>query len=563
VIFLFSSQTVSAFSGYGEGTSNYPYQITSCALLQEMANNLTVYYEQNNDIDCTGITFTPVGNDTNKFSGNFNGNNFAISTINISGSGYVGLFGYTENATISNVRLISGTVTSTDNDFVGSLIGWANTGSAISHCSAALTIPGTAGSFIGGLLGHGSGTSVTKSFYNGTINSNNATPNNVAGLIAGIAGTSSVANSYASGTYNSTIPGYGGGLIGALYGTPTVSVTNVYASASITLGANVTFGGIAGAYGQTMSNSFSAVTKSGSTSDVFGGVFGYSGATVTNVHFDATLNGTSNCSGDTTTSCTAQNSGNSTPNYFKGNSTNVPMSSWDFTDIWQVNSGDYPTLRGFTSPASINPVRSPNTTSSAPSSNGSESLNRCTDSAPIAAPNLFQVDAAGTYANLYFSTVNGSSGYNINYGLTSEANQYGDSFGHSGNQWTMGRTVSGLTPNTTYYFRVQAANGCNAGKWSQTVAVKTKNEFASNTQFFANLSQSNSNPTLMTAKSSGKAVAGVFKTPESCSYTVQEGDSFWKIASQELGSGSRFGEIQGLNPGVGLLQISQKISLCK
>jgi len=488
VIFLFSSQTVSAFSGYGEGTSNYPYQITSCALLQEMANNLTVYYEQNNDIDCTGITFTPVGNDTNKFSGNFNGNNFAISTINISGSGYVGLFGYTENATISNVRLISGTVTSTDNDFVGSLIGWANTGSAISHCSAALTIPGTAGSFIGGLLGYGSGTSVTKSFYNGTINSNNATPNNVAGLIAGIAGTSSVANSYASGTYNSTIPGYGGGLIGALYGTPTVSVTNVYASASITLGANVTFGGIAGAYGQTMSNSFSAVTKSGSTSNVFGGVFGYSGATVTNVHFDATLNGTSNCSGDTTTSCTAQNSGNSTPNYFKGNSTNVPMSSWDFTDIWQVNSGDYPTLRGFTSPSSINPDRSSRAASSVLSSIlapiDSTTPGHCGDVTPNFIPNLFEIDSLKTFATLSFTAEkNNVSGYDINYGFDQNANSFGAKI-NSNEGWLIHETIWMLPLNTEMYFKVRAVNGCTAGVWSNVMKIKTGK--SSLTQFFPN-----------------------------------------------------------------------------
>ncbi len=206
---------------------------------------------------------------------------------------------------------------------------------------------------------------------------------------------------------------------------------------------------------------------------------------------------------------------------------------------------------------------SQNTSSGQTSSSLSSGPARCSDSAPSGIPNLFRIDTAGSYVNLYFSTVAGGTGYNVNYGLTPEANQYGDNFGYSGDLWNIGRTVSGLSPNTTYYFRVQAVNGCNAGGWSAVKSVKTKGQFANVTQWFANLSPFNSGPAIITSKPSAQAVAGVSKTPGSCSYTVKQGDSFWRIASEQLGSGARFREIQGLNPGISVLRIGQTISVCK
>jgi photosystem II stability/assembly factor-like uncharacterized protein len=108
---------------------------------------------------------------------------------------------------------------------------------------------------------------------------------------------------------------------------------------------------------------------------------------------------------------------------------------------------------------------------------------------PAGSPHLFQIDAAGSFVNLYFTGQSGISGYNINYGVTPSANQYGDHFSASSDWWVVGRTVSGLQPNTTYYFRVQSVNGCNAGGWSQVVSVKTKNKSSVLNQWFANLAK--------------------------------------------------------------------------
>lgn len=190
----------------------------------------------------------------------------------------------------------------------------------------------------------------------------------------------------------------------------------------------------------------------------------------------------------------------------------------------------------------------------------------CNALTPIAAPNLFQADTAGTYVNLYFTTVNGANGYNVQYGVKPEANEHGDLFGYSGGMWTIGRTISSLSPNTSYSFKVQAVNGCTSGPWSKTMTVKTKGRTANVSQMFANLNPFKASmPTLITskAKPGGQMVAGASKKSGSCSYTVQSGDSFWRIAASELGSGKMFKDLMSLNPGVLMLRVGQTISVCK
>lgn len=196
-----------------------------------------------------------------------------------------------------------------------------------------------------------------------------------------------------------------------------------------------------------------------------------------------------------------------------------------------------------------------NSTTTAPS---------CNDATPNGIPNLFQIDAAGTYVNLYFTGVNGSSGYNINYGLNPNANQYGDSFGGSG-QWVVGRTISGLSPNTTYYFRVQAANGCTAGNWSSVVSVKTKGLFSNVAQWFANLAGNQPiAPTIASSNGNNNVLGVSTSTISGCSYTVQRGDNLWNIAQRKWGTGLKYKDILALNSGMStLVKSGQIIKLCK
>lgn len=204
---------------------------------------------------------------------------------------------------------------------------------------------------------------------------------------------------------------------------------------------------------------------------------------------------------------------------------------------------------------------------SAPSADVSSPFS-CNNSDPSEIPDLFQLDSGGTYANLYFTTVRNSSGYTINYGLTSSANQYSDSFDYSGSQWTLGRTVSFLNPNTNYYFRIQARNGCAAGLWSPVKQVKTKNASANITQWFANLNPFKTNPAASiistTANNNQTVLGATVAHPTSCTYTFKAGQSLWGIAQTELGSWKKIPDILSLNPGLDPKKMhdNQTIKLC-
>ena len=491
---LFFVPTVSAFSGSGAGTSGNPYLIRSCDQFLEIANSLSSNYKQANDIDCTGVSFTSI---SGGFSGTLDGNNYATNNITITGRGF---FTTTNNAVIRNVRLVSGSVTNSGSQ-AGSLIGGSSGNLTISHTSSALNInsTGDAGGFIGRLNeATGKVILIEKCSYTGNITTSNF------GIAGGLIGYAAVGSSstipnvtiqdcYTSGTY--TTDYIIGGIIGYSSSNPesteVVEVINSYSTMS-GVGSGASFaGGLIGYFPWGgISNSFAAPTFSGTITNK-GAVAGYadtSKAQVSGMYFDTFSAGTSNCAGTgSVLTCTAVNSGNSTPAYFQSNSTNAPMSSWNFTDIWQVNSGAYPILRGFTSPA---PINADSSTSSTSVSNGvlapidSTTPGECRDSTPTFIPNLFEIDTAGTFATLSFTAAKDNvSGYDINFGFNQSANNFGDKM-NSNEGWLIHQTIWMLPKNTEMFFKVRAVNGCTAGEWSNVMKVKTGGSKL--TQFFPN-----------------------------------------------------------------------------
>ena len=76
----------------GSGTIQDPYVITTCQDLQDMSNNETAHYIIANDIDCSGFTFTPIG-DYSGFTGSLDGKNYTIKNLTInSGNQNAGIF---------------------------------------------------------------------------------------------------------------------------------------------------------------------------------------------------------------------------------------------------------------------------------------------------------------------------------------------------------------------------------------------------------------------------------------------------------------------------------------
>ena len=103
--------------------------------LNNMRTDLGTNYILGANITLTEATYNednpnsgwePIGGDyDNVFQGNFDGNGFDIKDLYINTTeDYAGLFGYAENATITNVSLIN--VNITGNSAVGGLVGYAS-----------------------------------------------------------------------------------------------------------------------------------------------------------------------------------------------------------------------------------------------------------------------------------------------------------------------------------------------------------------------------------------------------------------------------------------------------
>jgi hypothetical protein len=96
---------------------------------------------------------------------------------------------------------------------------------------------------------------------------------------------------------------------------------------------------------------------------------------------------------------------------------------------------------------------------------------QCSSTAPTSAPNLYQVVAANSTATLYFSPPSsGFDGFTISYGLDANADTYNATFSQGSTGAAVNYTINSLTPNTKYYFKVRANNGCATGPWSNVMS---------------------------------------------------------------------------------------------
>lgn len=98
----------------------------------------------------------------------------------------------------------------------------------------------------------------------------------------------------------------------------------------------------------------------------------------------------------------------------------------------------------------------------------------CTKEKPDHAPDLFQINATKDKATLYFSPVNNAvTGYTIFYGYERGDERFNVSFPYGTSDGVISYTINYLSPNTRYYFKVRADNGCRRGYWSDTLSART------------------------------------------------------------------------------------------
>ena len=194
----------------------------------------------------TGADWQPIGSNTKRFSGIFEGNGYTISklTINKPNANNLGFFGSTASeAKINNIGLLG--IDIQGESRVGGLAG-SNRGS-VTNSYATGAVTGT-GDNVGGLVGLNNG-DVTNSYATGAVTGNNQ--------IGGLVGSNrdSVTNSYATGA----VTGIGG--IGGLVGFNRGSVTNSYATGAVT--GNNQIGGLVGSNRDSVTNSYWNTQTSG------------------------------------------------------------------------------------------------------------------------------------------------------------------------------------------------------------------------------------------------------------------------------------------------------------
>lgn len=241
----------SGFAG-GDGTQNNPFQIETAAQLAHFAKTvnegeayLYKYIVLTADIDLANKEWTPIGNHSNIFKGNFNGNNHTVTGMKISGElDRVGLFGeckkFNVDSAIKNITVKDSVICG--NKFVGAIVGSAEEINIENCRSIGNTINGKTD--VGGICGKIGGYSVGK--VSQCYNSSKVTGG---GRVGGIAGMGSIAeNCLNTGEImiiNKAHKSAGGGIFGIFDDTT--------ASASITACVNLgkvsggeSFGGIVG-----------------------------------------------------------------------------------------------------------------------------------------------------------------------------------------------------------------------------------------------------------------------------------------------------------------------------
>lgn len=245
----------------GLGTSADPYQIengTQLLLFQSIVNgtdtqaaNPAACAELTNDIDMSSIAnFAPIGTETDSYTGTFNGNNngnnHSISGLTVSGSDYVGLFGYVQGATIQNINLCDSQINATSDGgtniytYAGGIVGFATGPTKIENCSTNKIKIEARSLHIGGIIGRGEGSTEISNCTNTSTLDGTYNVGGIAGSLEG----GSITNCGNSGNLPATgASGCVGGIVGC---TSTGQISTCYNTGEITGGSNARVGGIVG-----------------------------------------------------------------------------------------------------------------------------------------------------------------------------------------------------------------------------------------------------------------------------------------------------------------------------
>jgi hypothetical protein len=333
-----SSWAQTATAPTGSGIESDPYQIANLENLYWITQADTAwdaYYEQTADIDASQTStwdseagFFPIGNDTAKFTGTYNGAGYTIDSLSInrSSTDYVGLFGRTSDATITDLGITNCSIIGYE--YVGGLAGSMGS-SYTSSCYVTGDIEGE-NLWIGGLVGM---------HYQSEMDSCHALVNisgdAFVGALIGMNSESAVSSCYASGS------ALGASTVGGLVGKNSDgSIENCYSTAKVT--GNDCTGGLVGTNYDGSSIAYCYFTGNVSASGYSGVFVGYNnGSTLSNCFYNGE---TSVLSDDIGWDNNDQSASALTLDDFKAKDS---FTDWDFTDSWSIDEGiSFPLLNG-------------------------------------------------------------------------------------------------------------------------------------------------------------------------------------------------------------------------
>jgi hypothetical protein len=230
----------------GSGTEADPFRIRCVADLVTLSTNVsngtnysTKFLLVENDINFypsgqtdSSSSFNPIGNNTNAFQGNFNGNGKVISNLTINSGKYVGLFGYiSNNATISSLGIEGFNITADEDGWGGGLIGFAAGSSTIrpiiNSCYSISIVKGNKKSKVGGLIGYATYLTINNCYSRSHIEKtagNGGGNNNYFGGLVGQLDNCTMLNCYSAPTFFSATNNFGL-LVG---GASNSTITNSY-----------------------------------------------------------------------------------------------------------------------------------------------------------------------------------------------------------------------------------------------------------------------------------------------------------------------------------------------
>jgi hypothetical protein len=306
----------------GSGTAGDPYLIATLNNLYWVTQDTVRWskvYKQTADIDASTTStwdgskgFSPIGNLTKAFTGSYDGQSYTISNLFINRtvtgiSLVVALFGYTNGATITNVKLASVNITANTDINVGAfgaLIGYATGGTTVVNCSSSGSVtssyrwPG-----IGGLVGYQEyACSITNCSSSCTVSGTGNNPS-VGGLIGSENYACTINSSYSTGTVS--VPSGSGATAGGLiadqrngmYNSTYCSITNCYSTSTVS-GGSIIGGLVANQQSNTaVTNCYSTGSVTGGST--VGGLMGSGSGVVTNSFWDKQTSGQTTSGGGT------------------------------------------------------------------------------------------------------------------------------------------------------------------------------------------------------------------------------------------------------------------------